>query len=363
MRVLVVGGAGYVGSHLVPLLLEKGWAVRVLDRLYFGVDGIAPWLGECELVRADMRQVPNEALDNVDAVVNLGGLSNDPSANYNPTANMEMNYHAVVQLARRCKARGIPRYVFAGSCSLYDRKDANEQTDRLLTEEASIEPVGHYAQAKFLAEQDLLELAGDGFVPTVLRKGTVYGYSRRMRFDLVVNTMVRDALAQRRITLHGGGETWRPLVSVIDAARAYVSVLEAPEQRVCGQIYNVVHRNLRISEVGLRVQAALRHLGVECEIRADFSRPAARNYRVSGKKIEEALGFVADISIEDAVEEMVGRLSGWTPSQLSQAIFYNIGWMETLEKARVVLGSDRSVFDVEDQEDMVHASSNEVAAR
>jgi nucleoside-diphosphate-sugar epimerase len=344
MRVLVVGGAGYVGSALVPLLLEKGHAVRVVDRLYYGDDGLKPYAGQIELVEADMRQIPRQALQDVEAVINLGGLSNDPTANYNPDANWQLNFHAVVKLATMCKARGIHRYIFAGSCSVYDRRERTEAEDLLLTEEFPLQPVGYYSEAKHAAEQALLSMIDSGFGPVILRKGTVFGYARRMRFDLVVNVMVRDALATGSLNLFGGGENWRPLLAVNDAARAYVTALEAPDELVRGEVFNIVHSNLRISELGLRVQSTLRSLGVPCEIRSDYTKPAARNYRVSGEKARRVLGFVAETSIEDAVREMVQQFRGFTAKQLYNPIHSNIEWMQMLERAGAILGNPEGIF-------------------
>ena len=333
-----------MGSVLVPMLLDSGHEVRVIDRLYYGDDGLKHVLERCELVRADMRHVPAEALQGIDAVINLGGLSNDPTANYNPEANWELNYHAVLRLAEACKAMGIRRYVFAGSCSVYDRKERPEAEDVLLTEESPLEPVGYYSESKYAAEQALLAMNDDYFSPVILRKGTIFGYSRRMRFDLVTNVMVRDALAAGFLTLHSGGETWRPLLDVTDAARAYMTVVAAPEQQVKGQVFNIVHRNLRISELGLRVQATLRNLGVPCEVRSDYSKPAARNYRVSGEKARRVLGFEAGRTVEQSVAEMVREFRGWSARQLYNPVYVNIDWMQMLERAGDLSGCEGGIF-------------------
>lgn len=336
MKVMVVGGAGYVGSVLVPMLLDNGYEVRVVDALYYGAEGLQPVADRIELIQADMRRMPEGALDGVDAVINLGGLSNDPTANYNPELNWQLNFHATVKLATLAKARGIRRYIFAGSASVYDRKHRPESADVLQLEESPLEPIGYYSESKAAAERVLLYMTDSSFCPVILRKGTVFGLSGRMRFDLVVNAMVRDALTSGYLTLHSGGETWRPLLAVRDAARAYVAALKAPEEKVKGQVFNIMYGNLRISEVGLRVQATLREMGVPCEIRCDYTKPATRNYRVSGDKASTVLGFSARTSIEDAVREMVGELKGWNARQLASPIHWNIDWMQLLERAAAV---------------------------
>jgi len=343
-RVLVVGGAGYIGSLLTKQLLSRGHLVRILDRFYFGRESIRDLEAEVELVQADMRRIPESALVDIDAVLNLGGLSNDPTANYNPAANWEMNHVAVIRLAERCKASGIKRYLFTSSCSVYDRRSSSAQTDTLFTEEHPVDPIGHYAEAKYQAEKDLLAMADDCFSPVIFRFGTVFGYSPRMRFDLVVNSMVRDALAHRVITLHGGGETWRPLLNVEDAARALVIALESKPEDTHAQIFNVVYQNLRIAELGLRVQHTLRTLGVSAEVVADYSRPAARNYRVSGQKLENILGFRPEVTVEESVKALVAKFRVLDGYELHHPRFFNIRWMQLLEEAARLLNCDGSVF-------------------
>src|SRR5262245_6718862 len=156
-----------------------------------------------------MRAVPPTVLEGVDAVVNVGGLSNDPTAEYNPRANHEMNTVATTALARLCRARGVRRYVPASSCTIYDCGVLDAGADVLQDETSAVAPRAPYSVSKYEAERAILAMMGDGFCPVILRKGTVYGYSPRMRYDLVVNTFVRDALARGRLTLHHGGEMWR----------------------------------------------------------------------------------------------------------------------------------------------------------
>ena len=161
-----------------------------------------------------MRDIPATALDGVDGVINLSGLSNDPTAEFDPEANWQMNAIATENLGRMCVERGIERYVFASSCSLYDGMPPG-----MHDETAPIQPRAAYATSKRYGEEKLLELADEGLCPVLLRNGTVYGYSPRMRFDLVVNTFVKDALLNGKLMLHGGGWMWRPLVDIRDVSR------------------------------------------------------------------------------------------------------------------------------------------------
>lgn len=211
LRLLVTGGGGYIGCVLVERLLARGYRVRVLDRLYWGEQALREVLDRIELVVADIRDVPDDALEGIDCVLHLAGLSNDPTAEYNPPANWEMNALATEALGRKCLEQGVVRFVFASSCSLYDGLPP-----AMHDEDAELVSQGAYAESKRYAERALLALAEEGLCPTLLRCGTVYGYSPRMRYDLVVNTFVKDALLSGRLSLHGGGWMWRPLVDVND---------------------------------------------------------------------------------------------------------------------------------------------------
>jgi nucleoside-diphosphate-sugar epimerase len=344
-RILVVGGAGYVGSVVTEELLQRGYAVRVVDRCYFGDGGVRPGRERVELIRADMRAVSPSVLDGVDAVVNVGGLSNDPTAEYNPCANHEINTVATAQLARLCKDHGVRRYVLASSCSVYDRGVLDERADVVQDETSPVAPRAPYSASKYAAEKALQAMATDGFCPVILRKGTVYGYSPRLRYDLVVNTFVRHALAGEPLTLHYGGEMWRPLVDVRDAASAYVALIEADEAAVRGEIFNLCYQNLRISELALRVRESLRRLGIEVDVRPDYHEGAVRNYRVSGEKIARVLNFRPKVSIEESVTDMVQRIRANGRTDFANPHYYNIRWLQHLEEAHRAAGRPGSVLD------------------
>lgn len=349
-KVLLVGGAGYVGSVLAEELLERGYAVKILDRLYYGDGGLREVHDRVELVVADMRLLPPDLLEDVDAVVNLGGLSNDPTAEYNPRANYEMNTVATQTLAEMCRAAGVRRYVFASSCSIYDRGVGNDDKDIIQDEETPVSPRAAYASSKREAERILLSMAGDDFCPVILRKGTIYGFSHRMRYDLVVNTFVKFALSQGYLNLHYGGEMWRPLVDVRDVARAYILTLQADEEVVKGQIFNVSHRNYRISELALRVREALRQVGVDPEVRVDYGYKGVRSYHVSTKKIEHVLGFRPKVDIEESVVDMVEKIRRYGYTDFDDPRYYNIRWMRLLEEAQRIISITGSVFEAPCQE-------------
>ena len=344
-KVLLVGGAGYVGSVLAQELLERGYAVKILDRLYFGDDGLRDIRERVELVVGDMRTVDTSVIKDVAGVVNLGGLSNDPTAEYNPQANIEMNTLATQKLADFCVANGVRRYVFASSCSIYDRGVGNESADVLLDETSEVDPRAAYSSSKREAEKLLLEMVSDTFCPVILRKGTVYGFSPRMRYDLVVNTFVKSALLTGKMTLHYGGEMWRPLVDVRDVARAYIASLEAPEEKVKGEIFNVSFHNVRISELALRVRAALRQVGCDAEIVPDYGYHGVRSYRVSSAKIQRVLDFKPKVTIEESVKDMVKQIQKYGYTDYDNPRYYNIRWMRLLEEAHKVISITGAVFE------------------
>ncbi len=343
-KILLVGGGGYAGSVLAQELVERGYAVRILDRFYFGEQGLDGIRDRVEMIRGDMRQVAPATLADVDTVVNIGGLSNDPTAEYNPKANQEMNTNASVQLARMCLEQSVPRYLFASSCSIYDRGVSDEERDVLLDETAEVDPRAAYSSSKFAAERELLKMASSTFTVVIMRKATLFGFSPRMRYDLVVNTFVKDALSKGYLTLHYGGEMWRPLADVRDAARAYILLLQADPKVVNGQILNLVYRNFRISEVALRVRGALREMGIAVDIRTDYSYKGIRNYRVSGRKMEVMLNFQPSISVEESVRTMVQEIRRYNYDDFDNPRYYNIRWMKALEEAQQVIATTGSVF-------------------
>jgi len=344
-KVLLVGGAGYVGSVLAEELVERGYAVKILDRLYFGDNGLREVRDRVELVVSDMRVIDPEVLRDVDAVVNLGGLSNDPTAEYNPKANHEMNTSATIKLAEMCQEIGVSRYVFASSCSIYDRGVGNDLGDVVQDETSAVDPRAAYSGSKRAAEKALLEMVSDQFCPVILRKGTVYGFSHRMRYDLVVNTFIKDALSKGYITMFYGGEMWRPLVDVRDAARAYIAALLAEDDLVKGEIFNVSFQNMRISELALRVREALRGIGIDIDVRADYGYRGVRSYRVSAQKIQRILNFQPKVGIEESVQNLVQQIARFDYDDFDNPRYYNIRWMRLLEEAADIIRITGSVFE------------------
>ncbi|MEA2350743.1 MAG: hypothetical protein QOG86_1684 [Thermoleophilaceae bacterium] len=325
--VLVTGGGGYIGCVLVPRLLDRGYRVRVLDCLHWGEDPLADFRDRIELVEADVRDMPAGALDGVDGVIHLAGLSNDPTAEYDPKANWEMNAVATEALGRACVERGIERLVLASSCSLYDGLAPG-----MHAETAPVEPRGAYATSKRYAEEALTALVADGLCPVFLRNGTVYGHSPRMRYDLVVNTFVKDALLRGRLLLHGGGWMWRPLVDVRDVSDAMILALEAPADLCRGETFNVLHANYQIRELAMLVAGSVQLLGRQVELEEAPQPKLTRDYECSNAKLSTRLGFSPSHSVVDAVSNLLARVDLSDPTTLTDPRYYNIRWLELLHE-------------------------------
>jgi nucleoside-diphosphate-sugar epimerase len=323
--VLVAGGAGYVGCRLVDALLARQYRVIVSDKLMFGKETLTPVLDSITLVPGDIRDAAPELLDGVDAVINVSGLSNDPTANYNPAANKAMNTDAAIALARLCVERGVRRYVLASSCSVYYTEIP---VDTVFSEEDDVDPQSHYSSSKFEAEKGVLALASARFSPVVLRKGTLFGWSPRMRYDLVVNTLTKDAFRDRRLIVHAGGKMWRPMLHVDDAVDAYIASIEADDASVGGQVFNVLGDNYRVIDIAKMVRGHLeRAQGVTLDLLIQ-NVGTARSYRVDGSKARRVLGIDPRRTIPESLDAIWQHLeSGIDPND---SRFYNIVWLELL---------------------------------
>lgn len=301
MRVLVTGGGGYLGSWLVRALIERGHTVRVYDRFCFGDHSAAQFaaLPRCEVVRGDVRRLqeaPN-LLDGVEAIAHLAGLANDPSCDLNLDMTADVNVESTRELANKAVQRGVKRFVFASSCSVYGKGVFD-----YLDEESWPNPVSAFASSKLDAERAILQMRNGSFQPVIARNATLFGYSPRMRFDVAVNHMVATAVQTGGIKVLGNGNQWRPFLHVRDAARAYAELLEAPAETVEGQVFNIGSddANTRIIDLARRISEKLGN--VEIEIPKDDDD--LRNYRVKFGKFCDAFGFRREFSIDDGIAEV-----------------------------------------------------------
>lgn len=308
--VLVVGGAGYIGSILTRQLLDAGYRVRVLDLELFGTQSLADVMDHprLEVMKGDFRNIEDaaRALRGMDAVCHLAAIVGDPACALDRETTIAVNYAAAKMMAQLAKANGVTKFVFASTCSVYG------DSEDIMSEDSPLNPVSLYATTKIDAERALLDTADADFQPTILRFATAYGWSHRPRFDLVANLFSAQAVTDQKIRVFNG-EQWRPFVHTRDIARACVLAVEAPLSNVGGQIFNVgdESQNYTLSQLGEIVAQANPGTVVE-DVR---NHDDLRNYRVNFSKIRTVLGFRASVDLVEGVQEMVNAVrSGHVPN-------------------------------------------------
>lgn len=336
-RVLVTGGAGYLGSVLSRKLLEKSYAVRCFDRLYFGLEPIKPLMKNkrFELVKGNIVNLKDFPclLKDIDAVVHLAGIANDPTAELDPQLTHIVNYEAAVELATLAKKAGIRQFVFASSCSVYGKGLAD-----VVSEDSPINPVSVYAESKALAEKAILALADKRFHPVSLRQATLYGYSPRMRFDLAINLMALHASTKGKIFIWGGGDQWRPFLHVEDAAEAMIHCLHVSSDHISGVIYNLgsTKDNFRIIDLANIVKAAVK--GTALDVIPENSDK--RSYHVNCDKVERELKWKPRRTIHDGIEELSKFLKTKKGKDFESHLYYNIRTMQDFIQMPAVKGGD-----------------------
>lgn len=320
--VLVIGGAGYIGAHTVELLLNDGQSVRVLDRLMYGRESIAEFTSHrnFELIQGDATDIAKLtlAMKGVSAVVHLAGLVGDPACAVDPEFTRHTNIVATRMAKDVAQAMGVYRFVFASSCSVYG------VSEKEVSETDELNPVSLYAQTKIDSERELLSSGRDDFFVTILRFATVFGHSRRPRFDLVANLFTGQAMTDGLITVVGPNQ-WRPFIHVRDLARAIVITLKAPAPLVQGQIFNVGDKrlNLTILQVAEKVRdVCSRFREVSISVKDDLQD--RRTYAVSFQKIYSRLGFEAATLIDPGVEEMAAAFQTGQFVHYREQIYSNV---------------------------------------
>lgn len=300
VKILVTGHDGYIGHALVPLFLAAGHELVGLDAsLYEHCAFAEEPVPAVRSIRRDIRDVRPDDLRGFDAVVHLAAISNDPLGNYEPETTYEINYHATVRLAEAAKSAGVPRFLFSSSCSTYGAAG-----DAILDETAQFNPVTPYGESKVLAEQALTSLADDSFSPVYLRSATAYGFSARLRGDLVVNNLVGYAFTTGGVLIMSDGTPWRPLVHIEDIARAFLAAAEAPVDRVHDQAFNVgrSEENYQIRDVAALVEQVVPGSTVTY---APDGRPDLRCYRVNCEKLKRTLpGFEPRWTVARGIEQL-----------------------------------------------------------
>ena len=294
MKILLTGGSGYLGSILTRKLLANGHSVRILDNFLFGKESLKDIQKnkKLELVTGDIRDlsIVGKSLKNIDSVIHLASIVGTQSAELDPKASIEVNFMATRNIAELCKIYKIKQFIFASTCSVY-----GAQPDQLIAENSEVNPLDSYGLSKFQSERAVLQ-AYD--YPTILRLGTLFGASHRMRFDLAINLFIAQAMNKEKLTVFGGDQ-WRPFLHVDDAAEAFSFAVENKMEGT----YNVVWKNLTINQLAKDIKKL-----IPAQINLSKDIVDKRDYRVTGKKLEH-FGYKARKDIAFAVKEFKSKIS------------------------------------------------------
>lgn len=322
-NVLVTGGAGYVGSALVPKLIQAGHRTTVLDLYLYGEDIFDnlkdnPMLRQ---VKGDLRDpaMVASATKDCDAVIHLACISNDPSYDLDPELGRSINYDAFRPLVRAAKAAGVGRFIYASSSSVYGIKSEPE-----VTEDLPLEPLTDYSKFKALCEKELLEERAPGFTVCVVRPSTVCGYARRQRMDVIVNILTNHAVHTGKIKVFGGSQM-RPNIHIDDMVDLYLFLLDQEAGKIDGEIFNAGYENYSVMELA---EVVRRTVGKDVTIEIVETNDN-RSYHVSSEKMKRRLGFLPRRTIEDAVRDLVSAIeSGKLPNSMVDSRYFNIKRMK-----------------------------------
>ena len=318
-NVLVFGGAGYLGSVLTGQLLDEGYEVEVFDSLRFGKQSLCGYAGHprFRLTVGDIRDIEavTESVRSAYAVVFLAALVGEPACDINAKEAVDINLIATKAIAEACRYYGVNRFLYASTDSAYGVREG------IMVEDAPLNPISLYARLKAQVEAEILGMGDGAFKPIILRMATIYGYSPRMRFDLIINILTLHAFSRGKITIFGGKQ-WRPLVHVADAAQAYVLALEAPPETVGGQIFNVGsnEQNYQVGQLGELV----RQVFPEVQIETISQTPDLRDYHICFDKIRRELGYRVRYSVADGIREIRRALENGSIKDHQDPRYYNV---------------------------------------
>jgi nucleoside-diphosphate-sugar epimerase len=301
-KILIVGGAGFIGTVLASKLLKKNYHVTILDKLIYDHKIMQKNFSNkknLNFILGDICDLNTQikVIKEIDTVVYLAEIVGDPACSAKPEDALKTNYLSVLSFANLCSHLAIEKFIYTSSCSVYGL----DKNNKLLNEKSNLNPVSHYARIKIMSEKALLTSANNNFKPTILRLGTVFGPSKRMRFDLVVNTMSKFAYFDKKIDIHGGNQ-WRPNIHVEDVADGIISIIKAKKRDVGNQIFNLSNDklNLQIIQIAKKVKNVFKN----AKLNVIKTSADPRNYKVTSKKIKNKIGFVAKKNIENGLKEI-----------------------------------------------------------
>jgi nucleoside-diphosphate-sugar epimerase len=323
--VLVTGGAGYVGSKLVPKLIKAGYHVKVFDTFWFGKNFFDSLKSSnfLELIEADIRDINKlkNSLSGCTDVIHLACISNDPSYDLDPKLGEEVNFTSFYPLVRNAINSGVQRFIYASSSSVYGVKEEKNVTEKL-----SLNPLTDYSKYKAICEPILLENASDNFVATVVRPATLCGYAPRQRLDLSVNILTNHAVNERLIRVFGGNQ-YRPNLHIDDMCDAYLYLLGQPSDLINGEIFNIGAENMTIKEIS---ELVADEIGQPLEIRVE-NTPDSRSYRVSSEHIKEKIGFMPKLGVREAVRDLKNAFDkGMLYNSLTDSKYFNLKRMNEI---------------------------------
>ena len=322
-KILVTGGAGYVGSVLVPKLIEKDYDVRVLDLMMFGSQGLNSVKNRCKIIKGDIRNrgCLERCLENVDSVIHLAAISNDPCSELDHKLTRQVNYSATKNLINLAKEKKVKRFVFASTSSVYGIKDEPN-----VTEDLFLEPLTIYSKTKAMSEEIVTKSNDDDFTAVNIRSATVCGYSPRMRLDLSVNILTDHALNKGKITVFGG-EQKRPNIHIEDITDYYLNLLNVPKEKIAGETFNAGYENYTIMQIAEMVKEVVgNHIKIE-----KIQTKDSRSYHISSEKIKHALGFEPIRTLRDAVIDLKKAFEKGLIPDPSNSIYKNIERMKGIK--------------------------------
>src|SRR3989344_8713414 len=294
-KVLVTGGAGYVGSVLIEKLLINGYDVRVLDLMLFGAQGLEKVKDKCEIIKGDIRdyELLDKYLEGITHVIHLAAISNDPCSDLDPELTKQVNFEATKKLVELSKKKNVKRFIYASSSSVYGVKEMDN-----VTEELSLEPLTIYSETKMWSEDIVKKANDDNFTTVIVRPAPVCGYSPKMRLDLTVNILTDHAVNKKKITVFGGDQK-RPNIHIQDITDYYVALLSIEKEKIAGEIFNAGYENHTVMEIAKMVKGVAGDVEIEVTNTKDN-----RSYHISSEKIKNVLALSPKYTINDAIKEV-----------------------------------------------------------